>query len=123
MSILVGSEYFTTEECTCKCGCGKMIVDDTLLQTLDAARRKAQVPFVINSWTRCAERNASEGGKEDSAHLHGRAVDISADSSRPRFVILRALLEAGFTRIGIAKTFLHADVDAQKDQSVVWLYS
>jgi hypothetical protein len=36
--------------------------------------------------------------------------------------IVRGLLDAGFTRIGIAKTFIHADDDAESPQQVMWLY-
>jgi hypothetical protein len=38
-----------------------------------------------------------------------------------RSILLPALIHAGFTRIGIAKTFIHADVDDKKPNAI-WLY-
>ena len=34
----------------------------------------------------------------------------------------KALLDVGINRIGIGQTFLHCDVDKEKDQDVFWLY-
>ena len=36
--------------------------------------------------------------------------------------IVQALLTAGFTRIGIASTFIHADDDPSKPQNLIWTY-
>jgi hypothetical protein len=33
-----------------------------------------------------------------------------------------ALLQAGFTRIGIRKDFIHVDVDNKKLQGAIWFY-
>jgi len=37
-------------------------------------------------------------------------------------LIVEALFDAGFTRIGIAKTFIHADCDIELPQEVLWMY-
>ena len=37
-------------------------------------------------------------------------------------MILSALMEVGITRFGIAKGFIHCDVDKAKDPDVIWLY-
>ena len=93
-----------------------------LVYMLDQARSLAGIPFAINSGIRTPERNAAVGGAPESAHLGGYAVDIAANTSRERFVILRALLHVGFTRIGIGRSFIHADVDPDKAPEVAWLY-
>ena len=31
-------------------------------------------------------------------------------------------MEVGIDRLGIGKTFIHADVDKVKDEDVIWLY-
>ena len=93
------------------------------LNMLDDARSIAGVPFFINSGFRTPERNALVGGKPDSSHLKGCAADIKAIDSRSRGLILKALRQVGFTRIGIAKTFIHVDSEESKDQNVTWLYS
>jgi len=97
-------------------------MDKTFLFKLDEARERAGIPFVINSAYRSPEHNAKIGGKPNSSHLKGLAVDISVTNSRQRFIVLNALLEVGFTRIGIADTFIHVDLDNGKSKDVIWTY-
>jgi zinc D-Ala-D-Ala carboxypeptidase len=97
-------------------------MDKTFLLRLDEARERAGIPFVINSAYRAPEHNAKIGGKPNSSHLKGLAVDISVTNSRQRFIVLNALLEVGFTRIGIADTFIHVDLSTDKSQQVIWTY-
>lgn len=97
-------------------------MDKTFLLKLDEARERAGIPFVINSAYRTPEHNAKIGGKANSSHLKGLAVDISVSGSRQRFIVLNALLEVGFTRIGIADTFIHVDLDSGKSKEVIWTY-
>lgn len=92
------------------------------LDKLDDAREHAGIPFKINSAFRTVEDNARVGGKPNSSHLKGLAVDISVTDSRSRFIILNALIHVGFTRIGIADTFIHVDLDKDKSQQVIWTY-
>lgn len=100
---------------------GKM--DPVTLAMLEEAREKAGISFVITSSYRSPEYNAKIGGKPNSAHLRGRAVDIAIGDGNQRYIIVKALLEAGFQRIGIAKTFIHADNDTQNlPAPVVWVY-
>ena len=97
-------------------------MDKTFLLRLDEARERAGIPFVINSAYRTPGHNAKIGGKPNSSHLKGLAVDISVTNSRQRFIVLNALLEVGFTRIGIADTFIHVDLDSGKSKEVIWTY-
>lgn len=92
------------------------------LNKLDEAREIANIPFIINSAYRSPEHNAKIGGKPNSSHIKGLAVDISVTNSRQRFIVLNALLNVGFTRIGIADTFLHVDLDSEKSKDVIWTY-
>ena len=92
------------------------------LQKLDEARHLGGVPFIINSGVRTASRNRIVGGSENSSHLTGWAADIQATTSNRRYLILSALIRAGFTRIGIAETFIHVDMDPDKVRNVSWLY-
>lgn len=93
-----------------------------LVSLLDKARGIAGVPFKITSGLRTESQNKKAGGVEDSSHLTGLAVDISTPTSDVRWKILNALLDVGFTRIGIGETFIHADIDKSKVQNVVWHY-
>ena len=97
-------------------------MDKEFLLKLDRAREVAQIPFKINSAWRSAEKNQEVGGKPNSSHLKGLAVDISVTDSRSRFIVLKALIQVGFHRIGIAKTFIHVDDDKNKDPEVAWVY-
>lgn len=97
-------------------------MDLGFLAKLDEAREIADIPFKINSAFRTPEHNAKIGGKPNSSHLRGLAVDIRAADSRTRFIILNALIKVGFSRIGIAKTFIHVDLSEDKAQKVVWVY-
>ena len=92
------------------------------LAKLDEAREYAGVPFKINSAYRTEAHNRAIGGKPNSSHLRGLAVDISVTDSRKRFIVLEALIRVGFNRIGVAKSFIHVDDDKDKPSEVVWVY-
>ena len=52
-------------------------MDKNFLIKLDEAREYAQIPFTINSAWRSIEDNKRVGGKPNSSHLKGLAVDIN----------------------------------------------
>lgn len=101
-------------------GSGKNMKSD-FLKKIDIARTYANIPFKINSGFRTKERNKMAGGSENSSHLKGLACDIHCVDSNSRLIIVNALLNAGFRRIGIANTFIHCDTDKDKNNSI-WLY-
>lgn len=78
-------------------------MDAGFLRRLARARRQAGVPFRIVSDHRPPEHNRAVGGARTSAHMElpCRAVDLWVESNEERFRVAEALLEAGFTRIGI----------------------
>jgi hypothetical protein len=96
-------------------------MDHSFLQMLDDARGIAGLPFKITSGYRTKERNKLVGGVRNSSHLVGRACDISVQNGNERYIILNALIKAGFRRLGVAKTFIHCDNDESKPNSV-WTY-
>tara|TARA_R100000544_G_scaffold22856_1_gene11429 strand:- start:529 stop:882 length:354 start_codon:yes stop_codon:yes gene_type:complete len=95
---------------------------EEILHMLDAVRKKYGKPININSGYRTISRNKKIGGVKDSSHLKGLAVDISCKESKDRFILLNLLIEVGFRRIGIAKSFIHVDIDKNKSQDVAWGY-
>jgi len=97
-------------------------MDFDTIDMLITARTYADIPFRLTSAWRCDKHNKKVGGKPDSAHLYGKAVDIYAPDSRSRFKIVYGLISAEFARIGIGKDFIHADTDRNKDAEVIWLY-
>ena len=102
-------------------------MDKDFLSMLDNARDIAKTPFKITSGYRTKEHNIAiykKLGKKpiESSHLKGLACDIACSDSRARFLIINALLKAGFTRIGIANNFIHVDSDCEKSENVIWTY-
>ena len=91
------------------------------LNKLDEAREYAGIPFVINSAYRSPTHPLSIKNPT-SSHIKGLAVDISVKDSNTRFKVLDALIAVGFTRIGIASSFIHVDLDFDKSQGVIWTY-
>ena len=97
-------------------------MSDNLLLSLEAARQIAGIPFHINSSYRDKDTNERVGGEPNSAHTRGNAVDIACGNSSDRFIILEACMAVPFTRVGIAKTFIHIDVDEDLPDNVIWTY-
>ena len=102
-------------------GSGQMM-DNKILMMLDQVRDKFDKPIRINSGFRTPQHNDEVGGKENSSHLKGLAVDIACNNSKDRFDLINCLLDVGFSRIGVANTFIHADIDPDKVQGVMWTY-
>ena len=96
-------------------------MDEDFLSKLDEAREFAGIPFIINSAYRSTEHPLSIKNPT-SSHIKGLAVDIKATDSSTRFKVIEALVSVGFTRLGIADTFIHVDWDFDKSQEVIWTY-
>ena len=97
-------------------------MDVEFLNKLAQARKIAAVGFKITSGYRSPEHNEKVGGVANSSHTLGHAVDIYAPTSRQKYIIINALLQAGFDRIGVAKNFIHVDDDPSKNEEVIWTY-
>ena len=103
-------------------------MDADFMQLLDRARTEAGIPFKINSGYRTESHNAKVGGKpktntsKGSSHMYGLAADIGCTDSNTRQKIITALVKVGFKRFGVAKSFVHVDLDNDKSNAI-WLYS
>jgi len=107
-------------------GSGKQMSEE-ILDMLDLARAKFDKPIKITSGFRTEAYNKdlkARGYKASSksSHLKGLAVDIHCNNSKDRFELVDILLDVGFNRIGIANTFIHADIDEDKPSHVIWTY-
>ena len=122
-------KYFKLSEFDCPFeeGSGSKM-NYTFLEKLDQARGLAEnTPFKITSGYRTKEYNEdlirrNYKASKNSSHLKALAADISVKDSKSRFIVFNSLLLAGFTRIGIADTFIHVDLDTDKTQNVIWTY-
>ncbi len=98
----------------------KMSVE--FLNKIAFARAVAACAFKITSGYRTPEHNKKVGGVPNSSHTLGRACDVYAPTSRQKYLIVTAALEAGINRIGIAKNFIHLDDDPSKTEDVIFTY-
>lgn len=117
------AKYFSAMEfrkCTPSCKISQM--DEAFLAKLDEVRERAGIPLVLNSAYRSKEYEWSKNRSGTSAHCEGKAVDIRCNSSSNRYKIVKAAMEVGFRRIGIARTYIHLDDASDKAQDVIWDY-
>ena len=120
---MINLKYFTLEEfASPDVTHSGEYMDADFLTMLDNARDLAGIPFKINSGYRTIEHNEKVGGRPNSSHIVGKAVDIAIQGSRERWIILDALIQVGFNRFGLADTFIHVDSDDYKDADVIWTY-
>jgi len=113
---------FKPEEFTCRCGCGANRMQTHHMDMLFKARAIAGIPFVITSGFRCRDHNRRVGGSRNSDHLGGYGSDIRCNDSGTRWALVDALIQAGFRRIGITASFVHAGNDPANPQDVIWTY-
>lgn len=120
---MIKSKYFAEKEFkACTPSCSLQDMSQELMNKLDEARAKAGIPFVLNCAYRSSAWDKKLGRSGNSAHTRGKAVDIRCSTSANRFKVVKALLEVGFKRIGIGKTFIHADVDSSLPSPVIFDY-
>ena len=121
------SRNFDSSEFFCKCPCHICNVSPEFIEMLQTARILAGIPFRIISGCRCPSWNKHEGGTYSSDHIttdtiQCQGADIACYDSTVRYRIINAALNAGFRRIGIAKSFLHIGMSKENPQEVIWLY-
>lgn len=109
-------------------------MDAEFMQRLDHARRIAGVPFTITAGGgyRTAKYNAdlikrNPNASARSLHKDGLAADIAVPNgdAHRRAVIVGALMEAGFERLGLANGFVHVDAGTEKHgrrTPAIWIY-
>lgn len=115
-------KYFSAADfICCQPKCSMSDLNEALIRKLDSARKHSGVPFVLNSAYRSAKWEIEHKRTGTSSHTKGLAVDISTPTPLIRLKVLYGLIQAGFTRIGIAGTFIHADIDSSKPDCV-WTY-
>lgn len=82
-----------------------------LCKMLDVARGLAGTSFIITSGFRTTEQNRRVGGKPNSAHLTGKAVDILCKDNFKRDMILRGIYGTKVPCfVEIAQSHIHVDV-------------
>jgi hypothetical protein len=115
-------KYFEYEEFDCPYARGKdtgfRFMDRHFLWMLDQAREYAGLKFtVVKGYI--SQRGAERINElQNSSHLIGRAAVIKCTNSYKRYRIVAALLEAGFSRIGIGLKHIYVDNDDMKADAI-----
>ena len=112
------TKHFQRSEFVCHCGCDQCEMQEPFMAQLEKARDIAGIPFEINSGYRCQEYDKKFGANGN--HSTGWAADIAVDVTT-RMKIVKALILAGFERIGVATTFVHCDAVPSKIAGL-WIY-
>lgn len=116
-------KYFEEREFNnCIPSCKMSDMDSRLLDILDKLREDAGIPIVLNCAYRSKDWDKRRGRSGNSAHCKGLAVDIRCNDSTNRYKIINSALSLGITRIGVAKSFIHLDIDESLPQNVMWDY-
>ncbi len=122
------SEHFWSSEFKCQCqrwNCdARQLPEPQLVNLLEDLRNRVNRPIIISSGIRCVYWNEKMNGVKDSAHIEGKAVDISAVTSSEKYQLLSFIYTppVHFTRLGIGATFIHVDIAITPAQYVCWTY-
>ena len=106
-------------------GSGQKYMDLNLLILIDKMRHHSGIPYKITSAYRSQEYNATlKNASKNSAHCLGKAVDISAPTSKQKYLIIKSALKFGIERIGVGSNFIHIDIqeENEKPTKVIWTY-
>jgi zinc D-Ala-D-Ala carboxypeptidase len=111
---------FSRSEFACKCGCGLDSMNLFTIQKLQSARDLTGIAFFVVSGIRCATHNAASGGRPNSAHLRGHAVDLACANDHIRYLMLKELI-LHFDRLEVGRTWIHIDDDPTLLHEVIFL--
>lgn len=107
---------------SCVPSCQESDLNPVLIEFIRRAQHLAGFTFTITSGFRSVAHEKSRGRSGSSSHTKGLAVDISARDSHARYKILLALGFVGIPRLGVGKTFIHADIDETKPHPIIFHY-
>ena len=112
--------YFRKSDFDCQ-QTGNNAMSDDFLMKLDDLRHECGFPFIITSGYRDPEGHSIEKVKSTpGTHARGIAADIKINNGAEGYIIVSEALKAGFTGIGVAKTFIH--LDTRTSVPVIWCY-
>lgn len=117
------SKNFYSTEFDCKCehsDCVVTYVGEDLISSLQAFRDRVG-PLVISSGFRCVKHNGLVGGKPQSLHVLGLAVDISSRLIAPKQLAKMACRIEGFSQSGIGVYERHIHCDVGRPKPVRWV--
>jgi len=121
-------QYFTENELRCR-GTGDCFMDKNFMKKLVQLREDYDKPMIVSSGYRDISYNTAIGGSPNSAHTHGRAVDILVGGAEA-YRLLRLAVIHGIRGIGVSqrgnfnRRFLHLDMMDDSDKHPrPWIWS
>lgn len=108
------TKHFLKSELACRC-CGEYGMTAEAEASIEATRVEFGYCMIINSAYRCKKHNAKVGGRPDSAHTKGLAIDVSIlgpngiPDNYKRGQLIAAAIKCGVKGIGIYASFIHLD--------------
>lgn len=91
-------------------------MDSELLDMIDGARHISGIPYIVLSAYRTYQHELNRGRDGTSSHTKGLAIDIQARTPREKFLVLKGVIIAGFTRVFVYDWGIHVDIDKDKVQ-------
>jgi len=124
---MVNYDYFTQAELQCHCSypeCDGGEMSPAFMVRVIDLRKFLDFPFPVSSGFRCARHNTDVGGRSNSLHLLGQAIDIGIDRDRAYQLVADAK-NFGMRGIGVrqvgSKRFVHID-NRPQDHVSFWSY-
>lgn len=114
---------FTKDEFDCR-HTGLNLMQPKFLERLQILRLAYDAPMAITSGYRHPTHpNEARKGHSYGEHTTGNCCDVACTSGSERFRLVKLALELGFTRIGIAKNFVHIGLGGPGlPDKVLWEY-
>jgi len=112
-------EYFMRKDFDCQ-ETGNNEMSDYFLEKLDDLRHECGFPFIVTSGYRDPSHSIEAKKSKPGKHSKGIAADIRIRNGAEGYKIVSEAIKAGFTGIGVAKTFIH--VDTRESTPVIWCY-
>lgn len=106
----------------CVPSCELSDIHPDLVEYIRRAQHIAGFTFTITSAFRPKSWEFSKGRNGSSSHTKGLAVDISTNDSHTRYKVLVSLACVGVSRLGVGKSFIHADIDETKAHPIIFHY-
>lgn len=93
--------------------CGLVILVPELCDPLAKVRFEFDNALIVKSWCRCKAHNLAVGGKKDSYHQNGRAVDITSPK-RTDLIVVEAIARRYFQFVKRYSWGLHCDIRGER---------
>ena len=109
--------HFHSTEFKCKCGCGKIYIDEELVKNLEALFKKLNASkCIISSGYRCSKHDKNVGGNGYAQHTKGYAADCvyydKGGKIIPSKIVVCAAYDSGLFKgmANINSNYQHLDV-------------